>query len=144
MVQQSASALWGARVVTSSCHFLGKVLRQENSVMYLPVQVHVRISPFFFLPNCSVNFAVDFTVTRGILVSSIPAPTYRKYATAAAVVNGGATSIPAVVNLRCIVEYGHAYSFVGSSTHLGMRVPGTWYLVPGSPFLINIYFARES
>ena len=30
-----------------------------------------------------------------------------------------------VVNLRCIMEYAFAYSFVESSTHLGIRVPGT-------------------
>ena len=57
---------------------------------------------------------------------------YRKHATTTVVVVGGneATSKPAVINLRCIMEDGYdTYSSVGSSTCLGIRVPGTWYQV---------------
>ena len=105
-------------------------------LMYLPVQVHVRI-PFHFLREklqCYlIRVFVFRTVARGIFVCISP---YRKHATTAAVAIGDATSTRAVVNLRCIMEYGYeyAYYFFGSSTYLGMRVPGTWYQVHFSSY----------
>ena len=113
-----------------------KILRQGNGIMYPPVQVHVRI-PFHFLREklqCYlIRVFVFRTVARGIFVCISP---YRKHATTAAVAIGDATSTRAVVNLRCIMEYGYeyAYYFFGSSTYLGMRVPGTWYQVHFSSY----------
>ena len=73
----------------------------------------------------------------------LPIRPYREHATTAAVLIGGATLTPAVVNLQRIVEYGYeyAYYFVESNTYLGMRVPRTRYKVhffsygAGSPAL---------
>ena len=79
-------------------------------MMYLPVQVHVRI-PFYCLRKklqcCLLRVFVSYTVARGIFVYVSP---YRKHATTADVGIGGATSTLAVINLRCIVEYGYEYA----------------------------------
>ena len=75
---------------------------------------------------CSASLYSGSWQIRILLISPC-----RKHATTAAVVIGGATSTPAVVNLRCIVENGYEYTyyFVGSSVYLGVRVPATWYRI---------------
>ena len=61
-------------------HFLGKILRQDNtylenhtsSVMYLPVQVHVRI-PFYFLQKKMQGYLLQ------VFVQSLVAYSYPPY-----------------------------------------------------------------
>ena len=74
---------------------------------YLPVQVHVRLP--FYSRKKAVLFAPSF-YSRSWHIRILFFSPYSKHATTAAVVVSGATSTPAVLNLRCIVEYGYEYA----------------------------------
>ena len=81
-----SSALWGAWVITRVSHFVGKILRQDDTylenhtsrMMYLPVQVHVCANTFlstFYEKKCSVICSTSlYSRSCGIFVLSLSAP----------------------------------------------------------------------